>query len=169
MGSTANQERLASEIFGDWAAKKFDTASRGFVPLPILLRSLIRHLSLPELRTLIYLHLRANRHGYCFPTVSEIGADVGVNPKRLPAQLRSLTAKGFIEMSERRGRTYFLLLDPSLTVRRLVATGSIDEDELRAINELRELLGHAPIGAETGEDPCSSRFPSENVATRGAM
>ncbi len=56
----------------------FDVAEKGFVPVPIILRKLIRHLSAPELRVLVYLQLRASRYGICYPTYDEIVHELGL-------------------------------------------------------------------------------------------
>jgi GNAT superfamily N-acetyltransferase len=56
----------------------FDVAEKGFVPVPIILRKLIRHLTAPELRVLIYLQLRASRYGICYPTYDEIVHELGL-------------------------------------------------------------------------------------------
>ena len=139
------QERQVYDLFGDAASQRFDPRSGGFVPLPILLRRLLRHLSLAELRVLVYLYLRANRYGFCYPPVSEIAAELGVSQKHLPTRLRSLEARGFIKTREKDGRVYFLILDPEVAVRSLISSGVMDERELADINNLRELLRHAPI------------------------
>jgi hypothetical protein len=49
----------------------FETSRKGFVPLPIIMRKLMRHLSTPEFRVLVYLHLRVSKYGICYPTAEE--------------------------------------------------------------------------------------------------
>src|SRR5216684_2336540 len=60
--------RYRRACFKDADKLVFDTAKKGFVPLPIVMRKLLRHLSASEWRILTYLHLRCSRYGICYPT-----------------------------------------------------------------------------------------------------
>lgn len=51
--------RLRNQYFPNAGLVVFDTARKGFVPLPIVLRKMLWFLTPPELRVLIYLVLRA--------------------------------------------------------------------------------------------------------------
>src|SRR5271157_5496662 len=91
----------------------FDVSEKGFVPLPIILRKLIRHLTAPELRVLIYLQLRASRYGICYPTYDEIVHELGLmGRKNLLPHLKSLEQKRFIATHAAAGKTFFLIHDP---------------------------------------------------------
>src|SRR5947209_458701 len=83
----------------------FQTTQKGFVPLPILFRKLIRHMSPPEIRALIYLHLRASRHGICYPTQEEMAYELGLQgPKNLISILKKLVSKRLISTKTSMGK-----------------------------------------------------------------
>src|SRR5581483_7586219 len=86
--------RYRQQFFPGAEALVFDTAKRGFVPLPILVRKLMRHLNAPEFRILTYLFLRASRYGVCFPTLEEMAYEIGLSGrKNLIPHIRSLEEK----------------------------------------------------------------------------
>ncbi|MGZ5445565.1 MAG: helix-turn-helix domain-containing protein [Thermoanaerobaculia bacterium] len=139
-------ERVRGELFPDDDSNVFSTASRGFVPLPIDYRALLRHLTAAQTRVLLYLMLRASKLGLCFPTVDEIAHDIGVAAsKHVRPILAELERKGFIRSAKKAGRTYYLILDPSVPIRTLLGQKEISPEELRDINTLREDIGHDPI------------------------
>src|SRR5208282_6882880 len=74
--------RYRRQFFPDADEKIFSTAQKGFIPVPIILRKLLRHLTAPELRVLIYLSLRASKHGICYPTFEEIVHELGLTGKK---------------------------------------------------------------------------------------
>ena len=124
----------------------FDTKRKGFVPLPILMRKLMRHLSTPEFRVLVYLHLRAGRYGVCYPTPQEMIFELGLgSTKNLTPYLRSLEQKKLISSKDVLGRTYYLVHDSRVGLQHLVQEGTISGEELDAVNELCSDLGQAPI------------------------
>lgn len=124
----------------------FSTARKGFVPLPILLRKLIRHLSTPEFRVLVYLHLRAGRYGVCYPTPQEMVFELGLgSPKNLTPYLRSLEQKKLISSKEVLGRTYYLVHDPRVGLQHLADEGTISGEELDSVNELCSDFGQETI------------------------
>jgi hypothetical protein len=109
----------------------FDTKRKGFVPLPILLRKLMRHLSTPEFRVLVYLHLRAGRYGVCYPAPQEMVFELGLgSTKNLTPYLRSLEQKKLISSKEALGRTYYLVHDPRVGLQHSVDEGTISGEEL---------------------------------------
>ena len=126
----------------------FDTARKGFVPLPILIRKLMRNLSAPEFRALIYLHLRASKYGICYPTQEEMAYELGLKSvKNLAPYLRQLEQKRLISTKTSRGRKFYLLHDPRVGIQHLVNTGQITADDLDEINQLCADLGQPPIQA----------------------
>jgi DNA-binding MarR family transcriptional regulator len=128
----------------------FTTDKAGFIPLPILLRKLIRHLSSPELRVLTYLHLRVSRHGICYPPMDEMLHELGLaSTKHLKPHLKSLEEKGLISthVAAAVGRTFFLVHDPRVALERMLNNDKIPKEELLAINDLCEDLNQPPIAA----------------------
>lgn len=144
-------ERIRRQLFADSDGTVFDAKSKGFIPLPIVFRKLVRYLTATQLRVLLYLQLRASKEGLCFPTLDEIAFDIGVQTaKHVRPILRELERKGFIRTASKNGRMYFLVHDPSVPIRRLVHLRLMTVDDLREINGLREDLGHTPVEVEGG-------------------
>lgn len=124
----------------------FDTKTKGFVPLPILFRKLIRHLSAAEIRVLTYLQLRTSRYGICYPTIEEIVHELGLTSrKNLMPHIESLEEKKFISTHAAGARRYFLIHDPRIPITHLIAEGEIGKEEQFEINELYKDLGQEPI------------------------
>lgn len=146
----SRDERIRNELFPESGTQIFDTKTKGFVPVPIEFRLLLRYLSTAQIRVLIYLHLRAGKESLCFPTVEEIAHDIGVNaPKHVRPCLSELVRKGFVRTGYKAGRSYYLIHDPAVIIQRLVELKEMSEEELRDMNDLRENIGHHPI--EIGE------------------
>jgi DNA-binding MarR family transcriptional regulator len=138
--------RLRKQLFPDGESLVFDTSQKGFVPLPILLRKAIRHLSPPELRALVYLALRASRYGICYPTQEEIAYEVGLEgTKNLQPVLKSLERKRFITTRMSMGKKFYLVHDPLVGIQKLLDDGKISDEELTDINNLCEDLGRPPL------------------------
>jgi hypothetical protein len=129
-------QRLRNQYFPDAAAVIFDTKGGGFVPLPILLRKVLRHLTAPELRLLIYLYTRSSRHQICYPTIDEIAGELDLNRKNLARPLRELERKRLIATARASGKIYFLIHDPRVALDHMVKSGEIKGDELFLVNEL---------------------------------
>jgi hypothetical protein len=128
----------------------FDTKRKGFVPLPILLRKLMRHLTTPEFRILVYLHLRAGRYGVCFPPPQEMVFELGLgSTKNLTPYLRSLEEKQLISSKAALGKTYYLVHDPRIGLQYFANCGQIKGDELDSVNELCADLDQSPIEEPT--------------------
>jgi hypothetical protein len=69
----------------------FDTGKKGFVPMPIIMRKLMRHITAAELRVLLYMQTRCSRYFICYPTLEEIAHDLGLNGRRnLTPHLKAL-------------------------------------------------------------------------------
>ena len=137
--------RYRRQFFPDAENMVFDVSEKGFVPVPIILRKLIRHISAPELRVLIYLYLRASRYGICYPTYDEIVHELGLmGRKNLLPHLKSLEQKRFIATHSAAGRTFFLVHDPRVAIAHLLETGELTEQELFEINELYADLNQKP-------------------------
>lgn len=138
--------RYRRQLFSDAETLVFDTARRGFVPLPIILRKLLRHLTPPELRVLIYLNLRASQYGICYPTLEEIVYELGLSArKNLTPHLKSLEEKKLISTHTAGGKKYFLVHDPRVGLQHLAAEGKLSEEELYEVNELCEDLKQQPL------------------------
>lgn len=129
--------RYRSELFPDADSLVFKTSEKGFVPLPIIMRKLIRYLSSPETRVLIYLHLRASRYGICYPATEEIVHELGLTSKKnLLPHIESLTEKKFISVRTNANRTFYLIHDPRVAIAHLAKMGEIKDDDLFEINDL---------------------------------
>jgi len=135
--------RLREQFFPDAAEVIFDTSQKGYGPLPIMLRKLLRHMTAPELRVLIYLYTRSGKYRLCYPTLEEMAEELGLNRKNLTQPLKNLEKKRLISTHSVGGRKYFLVHDPRVSTEHLVQAGEIKGDELFMINELaRELEQH---------------------------
>ena len=118
------------------------------MPLPIIMRKVMRHISAPELRVLIYLQTRCSRHCICFPAIDEMAHDLGMGSGRnLTPHINELVKKKFIATATGSGKKYFLVHDPRIAIRHLVETGTINENELFEINELLGDLGQDSLVA----------------------
>lgn len=138
--------RYRRQFFPDAEKLVFDTKRKGFVPLPILIRKLLPHLTSPELRVLIYLHLRASRFGICYPTLDEIVHELGLTSrKNLMPHLESLEEKRFISTHSAAGRTFFLVHDPRIPIEQLAARGGLSAQQLFEIDELCKDLGQPTL------------------------
>ncbi|HYC93618.1 MAG TPA: hypothetical protein VEO54_30720 [Thermoanaerobaculia bacterium] len=132
------EERLRAELFPEHQNSVFDTRKAGFVPVAIEYRKLLRYLTPPQVRILLYLLLRVSRAGICFPTIDEIAYDLGVAAKKhLRPLIADLERKGFIQVASSGGRTYYLILDPSVAITTLRKDGVIDDEHFLEINRLR--------------------------------
>ena len=129
--------RLRNQLFPDADGLVFKTAEKGFVPVPIILRKLFRFLSTPEVRILLYLHLRSSRYGLCYPSADEIVHELGLTSKKnLLPHVKTLEDKRFISTRSSANRTFYLLHDPRIAIRHLLVAGVIQEEDLFEINDL---------------------------------
>jgi hypothetical protein len=134
----------------------FDVGERGFVPLPIIFRKLLRFITAPELRVLVYLHLRASRYAICYPTTDEIVHELGLTTKKnLLPHLRSLEQKCFIAMRSSGGKTFYLLYDPRVAIRHMIGTGALAESALFEINDLYADLNQEPVQMPASDNTSS--------------
>jgi hypothetical protein len=151
--------RYRRQFFPNAENMVFDVSEKGFVPVPIILRKLIRYISAPELRVLIYLYLRASRYGICYPTYDEIVHELGLmGRKNLLPHLRSLEQKRFIATHSAAGKTLFLVHDPRVAIAHLLETGELTEQGLFEINEL-----YADLNQKTALRPQSKPVPAVGV------
>src|SRR5690348_16135575 len=105
--------RLRNQYFPDAEHLVFDRKA-GFVPMPIIMRKVMRHISPPELRVLVYLQTRCSMYFICFPTLEEIVHDLGLAGRRnLTPHLKELEKKKFISTATGEGKKYFLVHDPT--------------------------------------------------------
>jgi hypothetical protein len=126
----------------------FDKKKGGFVPLPILMRKVMRYLSPVELRVLVYLQTRCGPEMICFPTLDEIAHDLALTgTKNLTPHIRGLETKKFISMAVRAGKRVYLVHDPAVAIGYMVEEGKIPLPDLDDINELLHELGRDPISA----------------------
>jgi hypothetical protein len=126
----------------------FTTAGAGFVPLPILLRKLMRHLTAPELRLYVYLYLRASRYGICYPAQDEMLHELGLaSNKHLRPHIESLVDKHLISThsAPETGKRFYLVHDPRVAIEHLARSGKLRKEEIFAINDLCEDLNQPPI------------------------
>jgi len=141
--------RYRKQFFPNAENLVFDTRTKGFVPLPIVLRKLFRHLSAPELRVLVYLQLRASKYGICYPSIEEIVHELGLSSKKnLLPHLESLEAKHFISTATSGSKRFFLIHDPREPIKYLVANKKISAQELFEIDDLLKDLGQSAIEME---------------------
>lgn len=144
--------RYRNELFSDADALVFKTSEKGFVPLPIIMRKVIRYLSSPETRILIYLHLRASRYGICYPTAEEMVHELGLTSKKnLTPHIESLADKKFISVRTSANRTFYLIHDPRVAIAHLVSQRVIKGDDLFEINDLYADLGQALVRNDTAQ------------------
>jgi DNA-binding MarR family transcriptional regulator len=140
--------RLRRQHFPDAEKLVFDKAKKGFVPLPILMRKVMRYLSAVELRVLVYLQTRCGPEMVCFPTLDEIAHDLALRgTKNLTPHIRGLEAKKFISTATRAGKKYYLVHDPAVAIAHMVEESKIPLPELDDINELLHDLHRDPIEA----------------------
>jgi hypothetical protein len=138
--------RLRKQLFPKSEDQVFDTAKKGFVPLPILLRKAMRYLSAPELRALVYLYLRASRFSICYPTQDEIAYEVGLEgTKNLQPVLKNLELMHFISTRMSMGKKFYLIHDPLHALQKLNDEGKISPEEFIDINNLCDDLGRSPL------------------------
>jgi predicted transcriptional regulator len=104
-----------------------------------------------QLELLIYLMLRADEYGLCFPTLEEIAHELGRenNVSRLRKTVRELETMGFIITRAASGRMYFLVQDPRHAVPKLLSQGKLKEEDVVATNELLTLLKLSPVAVSS--------------------
>lgn len=146
--------RCRTEYFPEADKLVFDTGKKGFVPLPIAFRKLLRYLTPPELRVFIYLSMRASKYGICYPSNDEMIHELGLTSKKnLDPHVKSLREKRFISVAHGGGKHYYLIHKPEVVIRHLLETGQIDDSALREINELLKDLGQTPIEPPKSTQP----------------
>lgn len=144
--------RYREQFFPDAQDLVFDVIQKGFVPVPIILRKVLRSLTAPEVRVLLYLYLRTSRFGICYPTIEEMVHELGLTTKKnLLPHIRGLEEKRFISVKITPGRTFFLVHDPRVAIQQLCANGTIKEQDLFEINELYADLNQPPLTVEGKE------------------
>jgi hypothetical protein len=133
--------RLRKQHFPEGERLVFDTAKKGFVPLAIIMRKLLRYVSPPELRVLVYLLTRCSKYSICYPTLEELAYDLSLTGRRnLTPHLKELERKQFISTTTAGGKKYFLVHDPRVAIYKMLSTGEIDDSGLAEINDvLRDL------------------------------
>ncbi len=142
----ARDLRYRRQLFPGSDDLVFKVTEKGFVPIPIILRRLLRRLTAPEVRVLLYLHLRSSRYSICYPQIGEIVHELGLTSrKNLMPHLKSLEDKGFIAVRESAGRTFFLIYDPRVAIKKLEDAGQLTDTELSEINDLYIDLNQMPI------------------------
>ena len=140
--------RLRKQYFPGTEDLVFDTQKKGFIPLPIIMRKLMRHLSAPELRVLVYLQTRCSKYFICYPTPDEIAHDLALNgPRNLTPHIKALEKKRFIATASGGGKKYYLVYHPRVPITHLVDAGEITEQELFEINEVLSDLNQELITA----------------------
>jgi hypothetical protein len=132
----------------------FDTSKKGFVPMPIIMRKLMRHLSAPEFRVLAYLHLRVSKYGICYPAQQEIAYELGLDgTKNLAPYIKKLEAKNLISTHLAMGKKFFLVHNPRHGILHLIDAGAIGPEELEEINHLCIDLGQPLFEGKGAPEP----------------
>jgi len=138
--------RLRKQYFPEADHLVFDTSKRGFVPLAIIMRKLLRYLSPPELRVLVYLQTRCSRYFICYPTLEEIAHDLELAGRcNLTPHLKQLERKQFISTASGGGKKYFLVHDPRVAIHHLLSIGEITQAGLDEINDVLNDLNQEEI------------------------
>ena len=146
--------RLREQLFPGSDRLVFHVSEKGFVPVPIVLRKLLRFLSSPEIRILLYLYLRCSRFGICYPPTDEIVHELGLTSKKnLLPHLSSLEQKRFISIRTSASKTFYLVHDPRVAARHLIASGALRDEDVFEINDLYAVLNQAPISANDHKAP----------------
>ena len=124
----------------------FNVNEKGFVPVPIILRKMLRFLTSPEVRLLLYLYLRSSRYGICYPSTEEMIHELGLTSKKnLIPHLSSLAEKKFISIRTSASRTFYLIHDPRVAIKHMLTSGSLREEEIFEINDLYVDLNQAEV------------------------
>jgi len=144
--------RYRNQYFPNADSLVFDTAKKGFVPLPIILRKSLRLLSPPELRVLLYLMTRASKYGICYPTEEEVAHDLGLSGrKNLTPHIRASEEKHFIRTRTASGKKLFLIHSPRTALELLANAGKVSDDEMFEINEMLGDLHQEPISKSSAK------------------
>ena len=156
--------RYRNSHFPNADALVFDTARKGFVPLPIIMRKLMRHLSSPEFRVLAYLHLRVSKYGICYPTQEEIAFELGLQgTKNLTPYIKKLEAKNLISTKTAMGKKFYLVHDPRHGIQHFVDAGKISDEELDDINHLLADLGQEPVRKNSDTESSAATAEATNA------
>ena len=149
--------RYRRTFFPDAESMVFDTRYKGFVPLPIVLRKLLAHLTGAEVRVLMYLYLRASKYGICYPTFEEMVRELGLTSKKnLMPQLKKLEEKKLIATHNASGRTFFLIYHPRVAIEHMIKNGQLTGHQVFEINELLQDLNQETLfelESPTGDKP----------------
>jgi hypothetical protein len=143
---TANDRnrRIVKRLFPNAESFVFANDKGGFVSFPILMRKLLKHLKPTQLELLVYLWLRSDKYGLCYPTLEAIAHELGQqNTTRLKKIVRELEQDlRLIKTHTHEGRIYFLVGDPRHAVVNLRKRGIIDD---AGIDDANELLGQLKL------------------------
>lgn len=138
--------RIRDRLFPNADQFVFNNKKGGFVSLPILYRRLLKLMKPKQLELLIYLWLRSDKYGLCFPGFDEIAHELGQQSvSRLKKTARELKTMMLIKTRNSKGRPYFLVADPRHALHKMYKDGKIEEWELEDANELLEQLKLQPI------------------------
>jgi hypothetical protein len=133
--------RLRKQYFPNSENLIFDKTKKGFVPLPISLRKLMRFITAPQLKAYIYLSLRASEFNICYPTLEEMAHDLGFSSrKKLTPHLKALEDIKLISTANNAGKKFFLIHDPVVAAKHLVDSSVMSEGDLFDLNELLIVL-----------------------------
>lgn len=165
---TPRDLRYRRQLFPDADNLVFDVGEKGFVPVPIILRKLLRYLTPPEVRVLLYLHLRASRYGICYPTTEEMVHELGLTTKKnLVPHIKNLEDKQFIATRNSGGKTFYLIYDPRVAIKQLIKTGELSETALFEINDLYADLNQESVDVGQAKPQSSTPEPETPEETEG--
>lgn len=151
--------RYRRQLFPEGDRLVFNTDDRGFVPVPIILRKLFRFLTSPEVRVLLYLHLRCSRFGICYPPVDEIVHELGLTSrKNLLPHIASLVEKQFISVRTSGNKTFYLVHDPRVAIMHLQTSGQLRDEDIFELNDLYADLNQAQIPTSSSRTPSEERI-----------
>lgn len=154
-------QRHRTRCFPGAEKEVFDAKRRGFAPLPLISRELLRHLKGAELRIWIYFLTRGGPQSICYPTYENIVREAGVKTKgTVTKAIHRLEKIGLIRTYNDRGTRRYLLRDPRLAVERLFELGEIADYELEEANDLLYKIGRPLIEAK----PKSAPIPIKRTA-----
>ncbi len=158
---TPRDLRYRDRCFPGAAEEVLEPKKGGFVPLPIITRKLLKHMTDAELRVWIYLQTRASQWFVCYPTYQEILSESGVRSKgTISKGVHGLERKGFIRSYNDRGVRRYLVRNPRLAAMKLFELGELAIEEFEEVNDLLEQL-RQPILEQPVRKPQALSLPTK--------
>jgi hypothetical protein len=145
-GNDRNYE-IVRRLFPEAESFVFENSGGGFVSFPILMRKVLKYLKPKQLELLVYLWLRSDRYGLCYPDLDTIAYELGhLNKTRLKKTLGELEVEFcLIKTRSDQGRTYFMVGDPRHSLAKLGREGKAAQIDVEEANGLLAQLRLPPI------------------------